>query len=48
LENGFEIQVVETEYDAVSVDVVGDVARVEKILESQKNGAPGKDNGVEP
>ena len=37
LENGFKIQVVETaEYDAVSVDVPGDVARVEKILQSQK------------
>ena len=36
LENGFEIQVVETEYDAVSVDVPGDVTRVEKILGSQK------------
>jgi 3-deoxy-manno-octulosonate cytidylyltransferase (CMP-KDO synthetase) len=36
LENGFEIQVVETAYDAVSVDVSSDVARVEKILQSQK------------
>ena len=32
LENGFRIRVVETEYDAVSVDVPEDVARVEKIL----------------
>jgi 3-deoxy-manno-octulosonate cytidylyltransferase (CMP-KDO synthetase) len=32
IENGFHIAVVETEYDAVSVDVPGDVARVEKLL----------------
>lgn len=32
LENGFRIRVVETQYDAVSVDVPEDVARVEKIL----------------
>jgi 3-deoxy-manno-octulosonate cytidylyltransferase (CMP-KDO synthetase) len=32
LENGFRIGVVETEYDAVSVDVPGDVERVERLL----------------
>ncbi|MGH9756720.1 MAG: 3-deoxy-manno-octulosonate cytidylyltransferase [Candidatus Acidiferrales bacterium] len=32
LENSFRIRVVETQYDAVSVDVPEDVARVEKIL----------------
>ncbi|MBZ5503450.1 MAG: 3-deoxy-manno-octulosonate cytidylyltransferase [Acidobacteriia bacterium] len=32
LENGFRIRVVETDYDAVSVDVPADLARVEKIL----------------
>jgi 3-deoxy-manno-octulosonate cytidylyltransferase (CMP-KDO synthetase) len=32
LENGFRIRVVETNYDAVSVDIPSDVARVEKLL----------------
>src|SRR5580700_352925 len=32
LENGYRIRVVEVDYEAVSVDVPGDVARVEKIL----------------
>ena len=32
LENGFHIGVVETDYDAVSVDVPADIERVEKIL----------------
>ena len=32
LENGFRIRVVETDYDAVSVDVPADIERVEKIL----------------
>jgi 3-deoxy-manno-octulosonate cytidylyltransferase (CMP-KDO synthetase) len=32
LENGFRIEVVETEYDAVSVDVPADIERVEKLL----------------
>jgi 3-deoxy-manno-octulosonate cytidylyltransferase (CMP-KDO synthetase) len=32
LENGFHIGVVETDYDAVSVDVPGDVERVEKLI----------------
>jgi 3-deoxy-manno-octulosonate cytidylyltransferase (CMP-KDO synthetase) len=32
LENGFRIRVVETAYDAVSVDVPADIARVEKLL----------------
>src|ERR1700678_3341153 len=35
LENGFKIRVVETEYDAVSVDVPADIAKVEKILNTQ-------------
>jgi len=34
LENGFRIGVVETDYDAVSVDVPADVERVEKLLEA--------------
>jgi 3-deoxy-manno-octulosonate cytidylyltransferase (CMP-KDO synthetase) len=38
LENGFPMQVVETEYDPMSVDVPADVERVEKILrERAKN-----------
>jgi 3-deoxy-manno-octulosonate cytidylyltransferase (CMP-KDO synthetase) len=32
LENGYKIRIVEYEYEAVSVDVPADVARVEKIL----------------
>ena len=32
LENGFRIRVVETDYDAVSVDVPADIDRVEKLL----------------
>ncbi|MGH9714719.1 MAG: 3-deoxy-manno-octulosonate cytidylyltransferase [Candidatus Acidiferrales bacterium] len=32
LENGFPIRVVETDYDAVSVDVPADIERVEKLL----------------
>jgi 3-deoxy-manno-octulosonate cytidylyltransferase (CMP-KDO synthetase) len=32
LENGFQIRVIETEYDAVSVDVPADVERVEKLI----------------
>jgi 3-deoxy-manno-octulosonate cytidylyltransferase (CMP-KDO synthetase) len=39
LENGYKIRVVEFEYDAVSVDVPGDVERVEKIL---RESAPGQ------
>ena len=35
LENGFRIRVVETDYDAVSVDVPADVERVEKILQER-------------
>lgn len=34
LENGFRIRVVETEYDAVSVDVPEDIPRVERLLRS--------------
>jgi 3-deoxy-manno-octulosonate cytidylyltransferase (CMP-KDO synthetase) len=33
LENGWKIRVAEVEHDAVSVDVPGDVARVEKFLQ---------------
>jgi 3-deoxy-manno-octulosonate cytidylyltransferase (CMP-KDO synthetase) len=36
LENGFHMQVVETEYDPVSVDVPADVERVEKILRERE------------
>ena len=32
LENGYRIRVIETAYDAVSVDVPADVERVEKLL----------------
>jgi len=32
LENGYRIRIVETEYDAVSVDIPDDVPRVEKLL----------------
>jgi 3-deoxy-manno-octulosonate cytidylyltransferase (CMP-KDO synthetase) len=37
LENGYRIRVVETDYDAVSVDVPADVERVEKILRETAN-----------
>lgn len=36
LENGFRIRVVETQYDAVSVDIPEDAARVEKILRERE------------
>lgn len=32
LENGYRIRIIETEYDAISVDVPSDVDRVEKLL----------------
>jgi 3-deoxy-manno-octulosonate cytidylyltransferase (CMP-KDO synthetase) len=35
LENGFRIRAVETDYDAVSVDVPADIQRVEKILQER-------------
>jgi 3-deoxy-manno-octulosonate cytidylyltransferase (CMP-KDO synthetase) len=35
LENGFRIRIVETTYNAVSVDVPGDVQKVEKLLQSR-------------
>ena len=35
LENGFHMHVVETDYDAVSVDVPADVDRVEKLLHAR-------------
>jgi len=35
LENGFRIGVVETDYDALSVDVPADIERVEKLLASR-------------
>jgi 3-deoxy-manno-octulosonate cytidylyltransferase (CMP-KDO synthetase) len=37
LENGFRIRVIETDYDAVSVDVPADIERVEKILRERGN-----------
>lgn len=37
LENGFHIRVIETDYDAVSVDVPTDVARVEQLLASARS-----------
>jgi 3-deoxy-manno-octulosonate cytidylyltransferase (CMP-KDO synthetase) len=36
LENGFHMQVVETDYDPVSVDVPADIERVEKILRERE------------
>jgi 3-deoxy-D-manno-octulosonate cytidylyltransferase len=39
LENGFHIRVVETDYDAVSVDVPADIERVEKLLRARGGGA---------
>lgn len=35
LENGFRIRMVETDYDAVSVDVPADLERVEKLLRAE-------------
>lgn len=35
LENGYKIRLVETSYDAISVDVPSDVERVEKLLASR-------------
>ncbi|MGA8145278.1 MAG: 3-deoxy-manno-octulosonate cytidylyltransferase [Candidatus Acidiferrales bacterium] len=35
LENGFHIRAVETDYDAVSVDVPADIERVEKIMQAR-------------
>jgi len=32
LENGYRIRIIETEYDAISVDVPSDVERIEKLL----------------
>jgi 3-deoxy-manno-octulosonate cytidylyltransferase (CMP-KDO synthetase) len=39
LENGFKIRVEEVPFDAVSVDVPEDVARVEKLMQSKENAA---------
>lgn len=36
LENGFRIRVVETDYDAVSVDVPADIERIEKLLRQEE------------
>ena len=36
LENGFKIRVVESDYDAIAVDVPGDIEKVEKRLASQQ------------
>lgn len=35
LENGYRIRTVETDYDAVSVDVPADIARVEELIRSR-------------
>jgi 3-deoxy-manno-octulosonate cytidylyltransferase (CMP-KDO synthetase) len=40
LENDYRIRVVETEYDAISVDVPADVERVEKVL--RERGSPSR------
>jgi len=37
LENGFRIRVVETDYDAVSVDVPADIERVEKLIRERSS-----------
>jgi 3-deoxy-manno-octulosonate cytidylyltransferase (CMP-KDO synthetase) len=39
LENGFRIRAVETDYDAVSVDVPADIERVEKLLRERGSAA---------
>jgi len=36
LENGYKIRVIETSYDAISVDVPEDAGRVEKLLQQEK------------
>jgi 3-deoxy-manno-octulosonate cytidylyltransferase (CMP-KDO synthetase) len=36
LENGYRVRIVETEYDAISVDVPADIDRVEKLLASHR------------
>ena len=41
LENGFTIRVAETTYDSVSIDVVEDVPRVEKLLREVAAGQAG-------
>ncbi|OAO79492.1 3-deoxy-manno-octulosonate cytidylyltransferase [Geobacillus stearothermophilus] len=33
LENGFNIKVIETNYDSIGVDTIEDIKKVEKILE---------------
>lgn len=43
LENGFRIRVVETDYDAVSVDVPADVERVEALLRGGASNSSGSD-----
>ena len=42
LENGFRIRVVESDYDAVSVDVPADVVRVEELLQVSSPTASGE------
>ena len=37
LENGFRIRVVETDYDAVSVDIPADIERVEKLIRERSS-----------
>jgi 3-deoxy-manno-octulosonate cytidylyltransferase (CMP-KDO synthetase) len=36
LENGFKIRVVESDYEAIAVDVPADIEKVEKRLASQQ------------
>jgi len=45
LENGFRIGVVETEYEAVSVDVPGDIERAEKFLAGRASSASRRSAG---
>ena len=37
MENGYKIRVAETQHDSVSVDVLEDVARVEKLLSKSRS-----------
>ena len=48
LENGYRLRVVETGYDAVSVDVPADVERVEKILRERAAPEPAKNSARAP
>jgi len=44
LENGFRIHVVETTYNAVSVDVPGDIQKVEKLLQARAKSSAQSNN----